>query len=356
VPIDAAGPITIVARADDPGGDAPWAVRHVRARQGGATFPCRQLGRLDGERFGWISPDSPFRPALLDQRDVPTLCGPSLRGGRPQLWAMTLTTDAAAGLPQPARSIVWGVLPPGATSARLSDGTLLQAARGGDGAVLAVLPGRPVGEPLLSGTLTTSTGTRRFTDPRLDQRRQLDRRTGRSRRGGRPIDDRATIAVRVPDPAGGAAWGILVAPSTTGATCISDPGRLVGQRLADVDPRLGVASASPFTRFDCSGRRAPTAAHPLRMDVAGFSISDEDPTGTLQLRRLGDRTVLHGRTTAGVPTVTITTSRDIRTLTPDPRTHTLLAVYDGSFPSERLKFTATLRDGRRVTLLQSSGG
>jgi hypothetical protein len=91
------------------------------------------------------------------------------------------------------------------------------------------------------------------------------------------------------------------------------------------------------------------------MDVMLTSIREEDPGGSLQLRRLVTRTVLHGRTTAAVRTVTITTSRDIRTLVPDPRTHVVLAVYDGDFPAGRLKFTATLRDGRSVTLLQASG-
>jgi hypothetical protein len=92
------------------------------------------------------------------------------------------------------------------------------------------------------------------------------------------------------------------------------------------------------------------------MDVLVSSIHGTDPAGTQQLRRLDDRTVLHGRTTADVTAVTITTSRDIRTVVPDPRSHVVIAVYDGTFPREPFKITATLRDGSHRTVVQSSGG
>lgn len=363
VPIPPIGPVTIVARADDPGRAAPWAVRRLVSRaQGNDAYPCLQLGRLDGARFGWIAPGRPFRLARFDQADVPTRCGEHFLRGLPQLSTITLTTDATAGLPQPDRTIVWGALPPGIASARLSDGTELRA--GAHGTVLAVLPGRPVGAPHVAGTLRTRGGASRpFAFPGFDRYTGLppshedDRVRRRLREAGSPVSDRIEIAARVPDPAGGAAWGILTAPSTRGGTCFSVPGRIVGTRLAHVDPHLGIAQQSPFGQeLDCVQRRAPTAAQPLRMNVLLSSIPDEDPTGTTQLRRLNDRTVLHGRTTADVAAVTITTSRDIRTVVPDPRTGVVIAVYDGTFPGERLKVTATLRDGRQRTVLQASGG
>ncbi|MDP2710134.1 MAG: hypothetical protein Q8O56_02855 [Solirubrobacteraceae bacterium] len=363
VPILPIGPVAIVARADDPGRAAPWAIRRLVTRaRGNDAYPCLQLGRLDGARFGWIAPGRPLRLARFDQADVPTICGEHFLGGLPQLSTITLTTDAAAGLPRPDRTIVWGALPPGIASARLSDGTELRA--GAHGTVLAVLPGRPVGEPHVAGTLRTRGGASRpFSFPGFDRytglppSREDERVHRRLREAGSPITSRIEIAARVPDPAGGAAWGILTAPSTRGGTCFSVPGRVVGKRLAAIEPRLGVARPAPFgQQLDCVQRRAPTAAQPLRMDVLLSSISDEDPTGTTQLRRLNDRTVLHGRTTADVTAVTITTSRDIRTVVPDPRTGVVIAVYDGAFPDERLKVTATLRDGRQRTVLQASGG
>lgn len=361
VPIRPAGPVTIVARADDPGGDRGWALRRFTTRSRGDAYPCLQLGRIDAGRFGWIAPGQPFRLARFDQLDVPTLCGETFPRGLPQLTTATLVTDAATGVPQPARTIVWGALPPGFTSAVLSDGTPLPAGR--HGAVLAVLPARPLDRVRIAGTLRTSAGrSRRFAYPETSLRSEALRnirdaaRRQRLLRAGTPVEDRIAIAARAPDPAGGAGWGVLTAPSTTGRVCVSSPGRLVGDRLASIEPRLGIARPAPFAELDCLQRRAPTAAQPLRMVVAGFSVHDEDPVGTEQLRRLNDRTVLQGRTTADVREVTITTSRDIRTLVPDPRTHVFLAVYDGSFPGEPFRVTATLRDGSRRTVVQSSGG
>lgn len=354
-PIRPRGPVVIAARAADSEGATPWALRSLTTRQRGKTFSCVQLGRLDGKRFGWISPGQPFRLARFDQLDVPTICDARFYRGMPQLTQVTLTTDGAAGLPRPERTVVWGLLPPGAASARLADGTLLRP--GADGVVLAVLPGKPVGELRLSGTLRTADGRqRRFTDPRIDQQRTIASAQSDTKDRS-PQADRTRVAALAPDPAGGAAWGILTAPSTRGGSCFSRPGKIVGDRLASVDPRLGLARADPLAgAFDCSVRRAPSPARPLRISVLVSSASDDDPIGAQQLRRLGDRTVLSGRTTADVVAVTITTSRDIRTVLPDPRTHVVLAVYDGTFPAERLKITARLRSGRHVTVLQSSGG
>ena len=75
----------------------------------------------------------------------------------------------------------------------------------------------------------------------------------------------------------------------------------------------------------------------------------------MQLRRLHDRTVLHGRATHDVVAVTFTTSRDVRTVVPDPRTHVVMAVYDGTFPGEHVKVTARLRDGSTRTVMQTLG-
>lgn len=62
------------------------------------------------------------------------------------------------------------------------------------------------------------------------------------------------------------------------------------------------------------------------------------------------------QTTDEVATVTFTTSRGVRTLVPDPRTHVVLNVYDGRFPAELLQTTARLRSGRTVTITQPTGG
>jgi hypothetical protein len=349
-PVTPFGPVRVVAQSKDPAGGAPWAVRRFVVhdhRLNGKTdvYSCLQMGRLQGSLFGWISPGSDFRPARFDLADVPSSCGSTFRGGLPQLLTATLTTDAARGNPQPATTVVWGALPPDSVSARLQDGTLLKA--GPHGAVLAVLPGRPVGEPTMRGTLRTRSGAQRpFAGPAPPRPR------------GRPYPAPIGlhVAVRTPDPAGGAAWGIVAAHDAHGDTCITHPGRLVGDRLADVDPRLGVARPDFFAAPVCPTRLTPTRAHPIRADVADFAVQDEDPTGSVQLRRLKGRTAIYARTTPDVRTVTITTSRDIRTLIPDPQTHLVLAVYDGSLPGERAKLTAHLASGRTATVVQSTGG
>ena len=215
-----------------------------------------------------------------------------------------------------------------------------------------------------AGTLHTASGaTQRFAFPVEGRYRGLphDRRGDairrRLREAGSAVTSAIRIAARVPDPAGGAAWGILTAPSTRGGICFSSPGHLVGDRLAFVEPHLGIARPNLIVQeLDCDDRRAPSGAHPLRLNVLASSVPDADPAGTGELRRLDDRTVLQGRTTADVREVTITTSRDIRTVVPDRRTHVFLAVYDGSFPGEPFKATARLRDGSRRTVVQSSGG
>lgn len=360
VPIPPRGPVTLAARADDPDGLQPWAVRRFTTSQRRQTYPCVQLGRLDAGRFGWIAPDAPFRLGRFDQADIPTSCGERFPRGLPQLTVTTLTTNGRVGLPQPARTIVWGVLPPGTTGARLDDGTTLRVGR--DRVALAVMAGRPVDSVKLAGTLTLSTGrSRRFDYPALQasqavvQRRGPDGRVTQAPLPQAPSDD-VRVAARVPDPAGGAAWGLLTAKDKGGTTCFSSPSRLVGDRPAYVDPRLGLATPpAPFDRYDCKGRLTPSAARPVRVDVALFSIGDEDPVGTAQLRRLTDRTVLHGRAAADVRSVTISSSRDMRTVVPDGRAHAFLAVYDGTFPGERFKVTAHLRDGHDVTILQPSG-
>jgi hypothetical protein len=130
----------------------------------------------------------------------------------------------------PATTVVWGALPPDSVSARLQDGTLLKA--GPHGAVLAILAGRQVGEPTLGGTLRIRSGAQRpFASPVPPRPR------------GRPYLSLIGlhVAVRTPDPAGGAAWGIVATHDARGDTCITSPGRLVGDRLAHIEPRLGVA-------------------------------------------------------------------------------------------------------------------
>ena len=51
----------IVARAADPDGGRPWAIRRYRLTEPRPTN-CVEVGRLDGERFGWVDAGGSFAP------------------------------------------------------------------------------------------------------------------------------------------------------------------------------------------------------------------------------------------------------------------------------------------------------
>lgn len=358
-PLTPIGPVTVVARAQDADPSQPeWAIRRFTTRSAGRTFPCLQLGRLDAGRFGWVTPGRAFRPARFDQADVPTQCAPSFRQGAPALTLTTLITDPSAGLPTPHRAVIWGLLPPDAASARLLNGTALAARPGG--VVLSVAQSHAVGEPGLHGTLILRDGLkpRHFGSPQPGLSTLTSRDAhGQIHRQEIPtsVSRRATVAVRAPDPAGGTAWGILTARTPSGTLCISSPGRVVGNVIATVNPYLGTAMREPFAFLQCPPIRTPSPSQPARMDVSIYSVGDEDPAGTRELRRLTDRTVLTGRTTNGIRSVTVTTARDTRTLIPDPRTHLVIAVYDGTFPGESFTITTQSRNGERRQFTQTTG-
>jgi hypothetical protein len=65
--------------------------------------------------------------------------------------------------------------------------------------------------------------------------------------------------------------------------------------------------------------------------------------------------VLYGTTTAAVARVTISSTRDVRTVVPDPIAHAFLVVYDGTVPDETFRVIGHLRDGTAFTTLQPSG-
>jgi hypothetical protein len=72
--------------------------------------------------------------------------------------------------------------------------------------------------------------------------------------------------------------------------------------------------------------------------------ADPQP-GRVARRTLPGQTMVWGRARDDVTAVTIATPRDVRTLSPSPRAHAFLAVYDGDFPTGEIVVTAHLRDG-----------
>lgn len=352
-----AGPARIVARAADPNGGPPWAVRRLPiATSGGRNargLTCLQLGRISDGRFGWISDGYAFAPADTSATVVPQNCfppGAPLRGhqlevGLSSVARLTIVEGAATGAPRPSTVIIFGELPAGGTRARLTDGTPLTPQSGRT--VLTALKARRVGEPTLDGLLS------RTGRPPLRFRVANTERVSRDR-SQLPQPGTQHVAVRAPDPAGGAAWGLLSARTRTGGFCLSGPDRLVGNTPSLVDSRLGIAIPAVRSRFDCRRASAPTAAHPLKVSTSSYANNDEDPALTAQLRRPIGRLVLYGRTTPSVTSVTIRSPRDIRTVKPSLGSGAFVAVYDGTFQNQAITVTAHLPGGRSVSITRRS--
>jgi hypothetical protein len=338
--------VQVVGWRSDPGGGPPWVVRSFVTGSGKRFSRCQQLGREVDGQFGWLAGDAPFRRVGTVYGASPILCGGRqlLRGGANL--SRTSLLSGGAGVAQVARTVVWGRVA-STTKAFVLDGRgTLRPVQ--DGVILDVRVGGRLGGPL-HGTLISADGTRRAFGRPGDPTAPPGRL--------RPQSGTTRVAARAPDPAGGPAWGVLTGFARDGRVCTSAPGRLVGDQLAGLGPDPGTATLAPFGRTPvCATERLPNARTPLRLDVALFSYPDADRVGSAQLRRLTGRTVLVARATSDVATVTLTTSRGVRTLVPDPRTHVVVDVYDGSFPGEQVRATARLRSGRTVTLTQSAGG
>lgn len=346
--------VKLLLQVPDPAGEAPWAVRafttpvkprklpkrvhaspEARAFSEATRNDCWELGRLQGDRFGWIDGTGTFTPAIPGHHEVPTNCVPTGYVAKHGSLVSSLGTATfpAGGAPQPSRAITWGPV---------ADD------------VVAI---RPAGEPaLLPGpehlVLKVEQGeVRRLT------RGVVEHRDGRAERfnsapgrpnGERPVPGTAVAEVRAPDPSGGEPWAIVVHRGSRGGACFDGPGRLVGTQLGWIEPRLDTFFPSGDFEVACTLPK-PTRAYPLRVTTLVSSIPGSDDRGRIERRTLPNRIVFHGRVHPDVVSVTIRTPRDVRTLVPSPEHHLFIAVYDGQFPGGDATATAHLRNGEEVT-------
>ena len=341
--------VRIAVRRPSAAGGAGWAVRTFTSTIGGQRVLCAQLGRLDGARFGWIAPGGAWRPARFDASDAPTVCDSPrfLQRIGLQIQRATMTSDPPAGPLSPGQTITWGHVTAGVTRIR-ADGFVATPARGG--AFLHVEPG--------SGPRTRPTGELRFADGHR-KLFHLARGIPRPRASGETPVGKLATAIRVPDPAGGLPWAMLAARGSRGGTCLTDPGRVLGDRVGHLDTNLGLFQPDPAGRAPrCPDPRRPTTrTFPARLSTGLWSGPDVNPAGgRTQLRRLDGRTVISGRVHPDVVALTLRTPRDVRTLIPARTGHAILTVYDGTFPGGRITATSQLRDGRRVTQNVTTGG
>lgn len=333
--------VRLLGQVPDPEGGAPWAVRRfdtrIRTRTKLQHNVCWELGRLEGDRFGWIDGTGTFAAHAPGDYGLPLNCL-SPRGlekiGSSVVGFGTVTLPPG-GAPQPARAVTWG--PVAADVVAITPEGEPRIPVGPEGVVLRVVRGEA--DRLVRGVLERRDGSRK----RFDHAPSLP---GRKRE--RPVPGTRSVEVRAPDPAGGEPWAIVVQEGSRGGRCFSFPGRLVGTQLGYVDPVLDTFMSTGDFEVDCRPRK-PTRAYPLRVTTLVSSIPGSDDRGRIERRTLPNRIVFHGRVHPDVVSVTIRTPRDVRTLVPSPEHHLFIAVYDGQFPGGDATATAHLRNGEEVT-------
>jgi hypothetical protein len=370
--------VRIAARIPDPLGGPPFAVRVFRAERlvpYGAQPSveharplghdmCAQLGRIYRGRFGWLDARRRFRPANVNYLDTPIMCGYRWRDERsqPQVQLTTLISDPSAGTARELQSVVWGF------GGRLARRVTLKGLPGGapkvgpEGVFLGRAP-----RGVRANELTARFEYRGRAPQVVPFAYTAGTRAGPGRPGDRAQAVRGTAQVeaRAPDPGGGLAWGILGYRTDRGGYCVTQPGRVVGDRVGTVNFVLGT-----FADIWDAGRQCETSLDHLPPDwpialggMFGGALTPqrllptEDPTaGRAERRTLPGRTVLYGVARPSVRELTLETPRDVRTLIPSKRAHVIIVVYDGTFPTGRTKVTATMADGSHQTVRQFAGG
>jgi hypothetical protein len=364
------GPVRIEARAADPLGGPEWAVRVFTAER--VTRPgqrrhgvdpvvsrnlCAQLGRIHDGAFGWLEADGTFRPMATRDlgANVTTVCGSRLADLHRQPWLTTLSpiTDPGAPAARVKSTIAWGLAGSGARSVtlKLGDRAVTPIATAHHAFVIA--SGPELDQHRITATVTYDGGA----PVRLPRPR-----------GGRVfagVDPAATgaaaprIAARAPDPNGGLPFAMIAARNGDGGWCTSSGGRVVGDRVGGVDYRRDILTETSFTGGGgCSGGGPSLArifkVHPVLLGWTGGGPLPEEGedtggTGRVARRTQPGLTTFTGQAAPGVVAVTLETPRDVRTLIPSGPTHAIMAVYDGSFPTGRLKITARFKDGHVQT-------
>ena len=238
--MNSARDVRILRQLPDPASGRPWAIRRFTGKSGNVAVECHQIGRLDGERFGWVDAHGAFTVKPPASSELSGICNPA---GQPRSFGaqpmrFTMLTLPPGGAPQPLVTVTWGVaapdvralIPEGEPPIAIGDDHLFLDVRKGEG-----------GRAPVVGVLEHRDGTREsFNLP--------------PGRGERPVEGTQHVAVRTPDPAGGEPWAMLAGRGTRGGLCLSLPGRIVGTRLAPTpcgSRRASGVRGSP-TRADAS--------------------------------------------------------------------------------------------------------
>ena len=248
--------ITIEARAQDPGGGPPWAVRRFTAT--GPAAECSELGRIVGGVFGWIDGYGTFHPARAGRHETPDLCLPaeSIRRIGAQPIATTTVTYPRDRSPLPSRGIVWGLAAPDIRTIRAEGSPELDVTKRGAFLAVGEQPAQLTGK----GEMVRRDGSIRRYDYGPGYPSSV---VGPS--GARPVSP----SRRRTPPA--ACRGPSSLPRPHGGTVPSQPGRLLGARLGVIERPLDTFEPAFGELFCRHVPRPPTPAYPLRLDAGIWS-------------------------------------------------------------------------------------
>jgi hypothetical protein len=350
-----ASTVTETLRAADPSGGPEWVLRSWQGQAnksvkgvGGERFRCAQLGVLWHGKL--VEPSATPSPQSQPLTAEGGRCNQArdLTRERYMLALESFLDDPYEYTPHPARTVLSGMLPPGAS----------------DPVLLGVGPARALPVDTNNAFLVVLAGRYWNARPRISYVLH-GKRVGKVPGGPGPRlyqqgTETPTPQVRAPDPDGAAPWGFAATRN-----CRTAVGRIVAGRLAHIDLWDGVLEAgSAFSGSSSSCATHPEAFEPadeLREPVE-FNQQQvgtgEDPLQPeraplrqpeIEWRTLPGRTIVTGVARPDVVSVTLSTPSDVRTLRPAGPLHAILAVYDGYFLRGNLTATVQLRDGRVQT-------
>jgi hypothetical protein len=342
-------------RANDPAGGPTWVMRSWRGRPnrqvsgvGNEQFVCAELGVLIGGKLVEPGSDPSSKRHPLTAEEGRCNSASALERMRYMLALEGFLDDPYDYNPHPSRTVLSGVLPPGATHPIL----------------LGVGPARPLPVDSNNAFLLVTAGRYWNSSPRITYLLH-GHRVGSLASGARPklfpLGSSPQIPqVRAPDPDGGAPWGFAAT-----VNCSTAIGRIVDGRLASIDLTDGVLkSGAEETSGSSSCATHPVAFTPpsIRRQPVQFDqrqaqdaipLPGREPEPfsrpEIERRTLPGRTIITGIAHADVVSVTLSTPSDVRTLRPSGPLHAILAVYDGFFLRGNLTATIRLRDGRVET-------
>jgi hypothetical protein len=350
-----AATVTETLHAADPAGGPEWVLRSWQGAPNthvsGVTderFLCAALGVLYNGKVVEPSATPSAHSVALSAEDGRCNQAKDLTRIRYMLALESFLEDPYQYAPQPARAVLSGMLPPGASDpVLLGVGPARALPVDANNAFLVVLPGRYWdARPRISYILH-------------------GRRVGKLPGGPGPLrymqgTEDPIAQVRAPDPDGSAPWGFAATRN-----CSTAVGRIVAGRLASIQLSDGVLKAGS----EFSGGSSSCATHPeafaLAAQLRGPVEFDHQQVGSgedpflgepqrlrqpeIEWRTLPGRTIVTGVARADVVSVTLSSPSDVRTLRPAGPLHTILAVYDGYFLRGDLTATVRLRGGHVQT-------